>query len=196
MAQKKKKRKTPARTAPAQPAAPPAAKAKVSWKLPAVSLKGSGERRYWLLKSEPESFSFDDLMRAPGRTTHWDGVRNYQARNYLRDNFGVGDLAFFYHSSSEEPGIAGIAEVVREAYPDSTAFDRKHDHFDAKSDPSNPTWLMVDVRAVRPLTPPISLATLRGMPALAGMVLLQPGSRLSVQPVREAEWKTIVALRP
>jgi len=161
-----------------------------------VSPKGSGERRYWLLKSEPESFSFDDLMRSPGQITFWDGVRNYQARNYLRDNFGLGDLVFIYHSSSEEPAIAGIAEVVREAYPDSTAFDKAHEHFDPKSDRSNPTWLMVDVRAVRPLSPPIPLATLRDMPALAGMILLQRGSRLSVQPVREAEWKTILALRP
>ena len=161
-----------------------------------VSPKASGGRRYWLLKTEPESFSFEDLVRAPGQTTFWDGVRNYQARNYLRDNFAVGDLVFIYHSSSEEPAIAGIAEVVREAYPDSTAFDPKHEHFDARSDPSNPAWLMVDVRAIRPVSPPISLVTLRGIPALAGMVLLQPGSRLSVQPVSEAEWKTILALRP
>jgi predicted RNA-binding protein with PUA-like domain len=167
---RKTKRTTPARTAPVKASAPPAAQTKVSWKLPAISPKASGERRYWLLKSEPESFSFDDLLRAPGQTTFWDGVRNYQARNYLRDNFGLGDLVFIYHSSSEAPAIAGIAEVVREAYPDSTAFDRKHEHFDEKSDPSNPTWVMVDVRAVRPLAPPISLATLRGIPALAGRV--------------------------
>ena len=161
-----------------------------------MSPRGSGERRYWLLKTEPDSFSFDDLMRAPRRTTCWDGVRNYQARNYLRDNFGLGDLVFIYHSSSEEPAIVGVAEVAREAYPDATAFDPKHEHFDAKSDPTSPTWLMVDVRAVRALKPPIPLAMLRGIPALAGMVLVQRGSRLSVQPVSKAEWETILALRP
>jgi predicted RNA-binding protein with PUA-like domain len=191
-----KKKKASARAAGHRASKAPAAQEKGSWKLPAVSARGSGDRRYWLLKTEPESFSFDDLLRAPRRTTSWDGVRNYQARNYLRDNFGLGDLVFIYHSSSEEPSIVGIAEVVREAYPDTTAFDPKHEHFDPKSDPATPAWLMVDVRAVRALTPPIPLATLRSVPALAGMVLLQPGSRLSVQPVSEAEWNTILALRP
>lgn len=149
---------------------------------------------YWLLKSEPEVFSFADLQAAAKKTTHWDGVRNYQARNTLRDAMKKGDRCFFYHSNAEPSGIAGICEVVREGYPDHTAFDKKDPHYDPKSTPDAPTWYMVDVKAVRAFPRLISLAELRAARALQGMVLLQKGSRLSVQPVTPKEWETICAL--
>ena len=151
-------------------------------------------RRYWLLKSEPESFSFDDLLAKPGRTTHWDGVRNYQARNFMRDEMKKGDLVFFYHSSVDPSEIVGIAEVVREGYPDHTAFDAKDSHFDPKSKADAPTWIMVDIRAVKRLAKPLALGDLRGVKGLESMVLLQRGSRLSVQPVTAAEWAIICKL--
>lgn len=154
----------------------------------------TAERRYWLVKSEPESFSWDDLWRAPKRTTFWDGVRNYQARNILRDDMRRGDRVFFYHSSTEPMAIVGIAEVVRERYPDHTAFDPREPHYDPKSDPEHPTWYMVDLRARTPLKHPVTLAELRRVPGLARMALLQKGSRLSVQPVREGEWRIICDL--
>lgn len=147
-------------------------------------------RRYWLLKSEPDSFSFDDLLARPDRTTHWDGVRNYQARNSMRDDMKKGDLAFFYHSGGE-PAIAGIAEIVRAAYPDHTAFDENDSHFDPKSKREAPTWFMVDIRAVETLPRPLKLSELRGVKGLEKMVLLQKGSRLSVQPVSEGEWEIV-----
>ncbi len=146
---------------------------------------------FWLLKSEPEVFAFADLMRAPKRTTHWDGVRNYQARNTLRDLMRVGDRAFFYHSSADPTGIAGICEIVKSGYPDHTAFDPKDDHFDPKSDPAAPTWYMVDVRAVVALPQLLTLAELKATKGLEKMVLLQRGSRLSVQPVTAKEWAII-----
>ena len=149
---------------------------------------------YWLIKSEPEVFSFADLQAAAKKTTHWDGVRNYQARNTLRDAMKKGDRCFFYHSNAEPSGIAGICEVVREGYPDHTAFDPKDPHYDPKSTPDAPTWYMVDVKAVRAFPRLISLAELRAARALQGMVLLQKGSRLSVQPVSRREWETICAL--
>lgn len=152
--------------------------------------------RYWLLKSEPSVFSFDDLLAAPNRTTCWDGVRNYQARNFMRDDMRVGDLVFFHHSNAEPPGIAGVAEVVREAYPDPTALDPDHDHFDPRSRPEAPTWLMVDVRAVERFDAPITLDELRATPGLDGLELLRRGSRLSVQPVSAAHWAIVRALRP
>lgn len=150
--------------------------------------------RYWLVKSEPDAFSFDDLTRRPKRTTHWDGVRNYQARNTIRDDMKKGDLVFFYHSSADPTAIVGICEVVREAYPDHTAFDPGDPHFDPKSNKDAPTWYMVDVRAVRPFPRPVTLAELKTAKGLEKMVLLQRGSRLSVQPVSAKEWKTICAL--
>ena len=150
------------------------------------------ERRYWLIKSEPEVFSFDDLWKAPRRTTGWDGVRNHQARNFMRDDMQVGDGVLFYHSNAEPPCIAGIAEVARAAYPDPTALDPAHDHFDAKSRADAPTWLQVDVRAVKRLKHVLTLPALRELPALAGMELLRRGSRLSMQPVRPAEWAAIL----
>jgi predicted RNA-binding protein with PUA-like domain len=151
-------------------------------------------RRYWLVKSEPNCFSFDDLLRSPGRTTCWDGVRNFQARNFMRDDMKSGDLVFFYHSSAEPPAIVGVAEVVREGYPDHTAFDPAADHFDPKSSAEAPTWIMVDLRAVERLTRSLTLADLRGVPGLEKMALLQRGSRLSVQPVSADEWEIVHGL--
>jgi predicted RNA-binding protein with PUA-like domain len=147
---------------------------------------------YWLIKSEPDTFSIDDLYRRPRRTDHWDGVRNYQARNYMRDGMRRGDQVFFYHSNCEVPGIVGIVEVVREAYPDHTAFDPDDAHYDPKSDPDDPRWLMVDVKYVRKLPRSISLAELKDNPALADMPLVRKGNRLSVMPVRDHEWRAIL----
>jgi len=150
--------------------------------------------RYWLVKSEPDVFSFDDLEKAPKKTTHWDGVRNYQARNTMRDDMKKGDLVFFYHSSADPTGIAGICEVVKEGYPDHTAFDPEDSHYDEKSKKDAPTWYMVDLKAVRAFPQLVTLAELKGVKSLAKMTLLQRGSRLSVQPVSESEWETICAL--
>lgn len=151
----------------------------------------SPERRYWLVKSEAGCFSWDDLWKSPRRTTFWDGVRNYQARNMLRDQFRKGDLVFFYHSSADPTAIVGVCEVVREGYPDHTAFDASEQHFDPKSDPDKPTWYMVDLRATERFARPLTLAELRQIPGLEGMELLRRGSRLSVQPVSEKEWKIV-----
>lgn len=155
----------------------------------------AAERQYWLLKTEPTTFSFDDLWNAPGRTTFWDGVRNFQARNTLRDRMKLGDLVFIYHSSTDPTGIVGIAEVAREGYPDHTAFDSKDPHYDPKSKRESPTWYMVDVRARERIEPIITLEELRRTKGLEKMVLLQRGSRLSVQPVAAEEWEVIRALR-
>lgn len=149
---------------------------------------------YWLLKSEPEMFAYGDLEKSPKKTTYWDGVRNYQARNTLRDLMKQGDLCFFYHSNSDPTGIAGICEVVKEGYPDFTAFDKKHEHYDPKSKADAPTWMMVDVKAVRALPRVITLAELKGVKGLEKMVLLQRGSRLSVQPVTAREWEIVCDL--
>lgn len=151
----------------------------------------AGEKRYWLVKSEPTVFSFDDLLARPDRTTFWDGVRNYTARTFMRDGMKLGDPVFFYHSNADPSAIIGICEVVREGYPDHTALDRKDPHFDPDSDPGDPTWFMVDLRAVRALPRPLPLPELRARKELAGMALLRIG-RLSVSPVRPEEWKTIM----
>jgi predicted RNA-binding protein with PUA-like domain len=151
-------------------------------------------RQYWLVKSEPDVFSFDDLMKSPKKTSHWDGVRNYQARNHMRDGMKKGDLVFFYHSNAEPPAIVGVAEVAREAYPDASAFDPKDDHFDPKSKADAPTWMMVDIKAVEKLARPLGLPELRTTKGLEKMVLVQKGSRLSVQPVSPAEWDIIYTL--
>jgi len=143
---------------------------------------------YWLMKSEPDECSIDDALAAPGRITPWSGVRNYQARNFMRDAMRVGDSVFFYHSSCPEPGIAGLAEVASSAYPDPTQFDRRSDYYDAKSKRTAPRWVMVDVRALHK-TRLAALAELRRHKALAGMWLLRPGSRLSITPVSPAEWR-------
>ncbi len=153
-----------------------------------------GDRRHWLVKSEPDAFSFDDLMASPRRTSHWDGVRNFQARNTLRDGMKKGDLVFFYHSSADPTAIVGVAEVVREGYPDHTAFDKSDSHYDPKSKPDAPTWFMVDLKGVEKLKRPVTLAELRTVKGLERMVLLQKGSRLSVQPVSPKEWDIIYAL--
>jgi predicted RNA-binding protein with PUA-like domain len=149
--------------------------------------------RYWLMKSEPTTFSFDDLMLSRNSTNHWDGVRNYQARNYMRE-MRIRDKVFFYHSNCDQPAIAGMASVVREAYPDHTQFDPKNVHYDAKASRKKPRWEMVDIRAVKAFKRPIPLDVLRKTSGLKKMVLLRKGSRLSVQPVRPEEWKIITKL--
>jgi predicted RNA-binding protein with PUA-like domain len=150
--------------------------------------------KYWLMKNEPEDYGIDDLAKEPELKIHWDGIRNYQVRNFFRDDMKVGDLAFFYHSNCDVPGIVGIMEICREAYPDHTAFDPGEKYFDAKSDPENPRWLMVDVRFVRKLDHIISLKELRDHPQLADMRLLQRGNRLSVTPVEKKQWDYILGL--
>lgn len=150
-------------------------------------------RQYWLVKSEPEAFSIDDLARSPKQTTSWDGVRNYQARNFLRA-MKVGDQVLFYHSNASPPSVVGIAEVVKGAYPDTTQFDQRNAHYDAGSDPDQPRWDVVDIRFVRKFTTLLSLDFLREQVGLKGMELLRTGSRLSVQPVRESEWKEVLRL--
>jgi predicted RNA-binding protein with PUA-like domain len=144
--------------------------------------------RYWLLKSEPESYSIDDMAR--DKTTTWHGVRNYQARNFMRDQMRVGDLAFFYHSNCDEPGIVGIVEVAAPAHPDETQFDRKSKYYDADATREAPRWVNVDVRFVKK-TPLIALEQLRAHKPLAGMRILQRGNRLSITPVDPDEWKFI-----
>lgn len=148
---------------------------------------------YWLMKSEPDEFSIDDLVRAPKRRTPWFGVRNYQARNFMRDEMRVGDRAFFYHSSCPEPGIAGIVEISKLAYPDATQFDPKSEYYDAKSTRDAPRWLHVDVRLVRK-TKLVALPVLRETPGLENMVTLRRGNRLSITPVTPGEWKIIEKL--
>lgn len=154
---------------------------------------GAGKRRYWLMKSEPDAFSIRDLIKSKNQTSPWDGVRNFQARNFMRDEMKNGDGVLFYHSSVSPPGIAGEAVIAREGYPDHTAFDRKNIHYDPKSKPDHPTWYMVDVKFVRECSELIPLDKLRTIPELKEMVLLK-ASRLSVQPVTEKEWRVIMAL--
>lgn len=149
---------------------------------------------YWLLKSEPSVFSIDDLAARPDQTELWDGVRNYQARNWLRDSVRLGDQVFFYHSNTAEPGIYGIANVVGEGHPDPTAFDPASPYYDAGSDPAKPRWYLVAVRFVRKLARPLTLTELRSYPELAELPLLKRGNRLSVMPVTAAQWDFIVGL--
>lgn len=149
-------------------------------------------RQYWLVKSEPEVFSFDDLLAAPGRTTHWDGVRNFAARNHLRA-MKKGDRVLFYHSSTKPTAIVGVAEVVREAYPDSTALDKKDPHFDPKSKADDPTWFMVDIRALERFKRPVSLDEIKKTKELSKMALIRLG-RLSVQPVTSEEFEVVTKL--
>lgn len=146
------------------------------------------------MKSEPSEFSIDDLKNNPGKTEPWDGVRNYQARNMMRDEMKKGDLAFFYHSNCEEPGIVGIMSVNKESYPDPTAFDPEDKHYDPKSDPDNPRWFLVDVKYKRKFKRTISLKELREQKKLKDMKILQRGNRLSITPVTEKEWKAILDL--
>jgi predicted RNA-binding protein with PUA-like domain len=144
--------------------------------------------RYWLMKSEPDEVSIDDVLAAPEHTVAWFGVRNYQARNFMRDQMQPGDQAFFYHSSCAEPGIAGIVEIASSAYPDATQFDPKSPYYDPKATAEQPRWISVDVKALRK-TALLSLKELRTMPELAEMRLLAKGSRLSIMPVEPAKWK-------
>ena len=145
------------------------------------------------MKSEPGTFGIDDLARAPRRTSGWDGVRNYQARNMLRDEFAAGDRAFFHHSSCDEPGIYGTMEVVRAGHPDPSQFDRRSGHYDGGSDPANPRWYQVEVRLLRKFARPVTLEALRAHAngALKDLAVLKRGNRLSVMPVTAAEWKFI-----
>ena len=150
---------------------------------------------YWLIKSEPDAFSIDDLKNAPGKKDHWDGIRNYQARNFIRDDMKKGDLAFFYHSNCKTPGIVGICEIVSEAYPDHTAFDPKEKYYDARSDPENPRWLMVDVKYRRKTRRLISLAEIKeNAGRLEGFPLIRRGNRLSIMPVSGEHWDFILSL--
>ena len=151
------------------------------------------EMRYWLMKSEPSDVSIDDLASMPDQTVAWYGVRNYQARNFMRDQMRVGDGVFFYHSSCEEPGIAGIAEVSKLAYPDTTQFDPENKYLDPKATPENPRWFNVDVRLVRK-TRLVGIKELRGYPELANMRILQKGNRLSITPIDPAEWDFIMGI--
>jgi len=148
--------------------------------------------RFWLFKSEPSAYSFEELQR--DGTTFWDGVRNYQARNLMRDQMRVGDGVLFYHSNAKPPGVVGLAEVCREAYPDPTQFEQGHPHQDPGSSPEDPRWLMVDVRAREALGRFVSLDELKADPQLAEMGVVRRGNRLSIQPVSPAEWRRVVAL--
>jgi len=148
--------------------------------------------QYWLMKSEPDTYSIDDLQSFG--VDHWDGIRNYQVRNFFRDQMQVGEQAFFYHSNCKEPGIVGTMEIMSKAYPDHTAFDPSEKYFDSKSDPENPRWLMVDVRYIRHLDRMITLGELRQQKQIADMKLLQRGNRLSVLPLSKMEWQYILEM--
>jgi predicted RNA-binding protein with PUA-like domain len=150
--------------------------------------------QFWLLKTEPESFSIQDLAQAPDRTTCWSGVRNYQARNFMRNEMRLGDRVLLYHSSTDIPAVVGTATIVRESYPDHTAWDPNDDHYDPASTPDNPRWFMVDLQLEQIFPAPVPLGALRSVAALQKMELLRKGSRLSVQPVRKAEFDTVLKL--
>lgn len=150
--------------------------------------------KYWLVKTEPESFSIDDLAASPDQTTFWSGVRNYQARNFMRDEMKLGDRVLFYHSNSDPNCIVGVAKVVREGYPDHTAWDKRNDHYDPKASAENPIWQMVDLKLEKKFAEPVTLDSLKSVPALKNMELLRRGSRLSVQPVTKDEFDAILQL--
>ncbi|MFP5221550.1 MAG: EVE domain-containing protein [Acidobacteriota bacterium] len=151
------------------------------------------ETHYWLLKTEPGCYSIDDLAAEPDQTTQWSGVRNFQARNFLRDQMSEGDQALFYHSVTD-PSAVGVARIVRAGYPDETAWNPDDQHFDPKSTPEKPLWFAVDVRFVEKFAAPVPLGAMRGVPALAGMELLRKGSRLSVMPVTREEFETVLRM--
>ncbi len=155
----------------------------------------SKKYRYWLMKSEPSCFSFEDLKRSPGRIACWDGVRNYQARNLLREEIKKGDGILFYHSNIKLPSIEGLAKVVREGYPDHTAWDLESEHYDPKSSTANPIWFMVDIQYLADLDPPVTREDLKSHPVLSKMGVMKRGNRLSVMPVDEREWKAVLDLR-
>ena len=152
------------------------------------------ERRYWLFKSEPTAYSFADLLNEPDRTAEWDGVRNYQVRNFMRDDMKVGDGVLFYHSSAKPLAVIGTALIVGEAYPDSTAWDPAEKHYDPKSTPDNSIWLMVDIQAEREFARPVTLDEIKQSPKLQDMLLVRRGMRLSIQPVTQEEWDEVVAM--
>jgi predicted RNA-binding protein with PUA-like domain len=154
------------------------------------------ERKYWVFKSEPSSysFSFANLLNEPDQTAEWDGVRNYQVRNFMRDEMKVGDGVLFYHSSANPMAVMGTARIVREAYPDHTAWDSNSKYYDAKSSPDNPIWLMVDIKAEQEFAKPVTLQEIKQNPKLQNMLLVRRGMRLSIQPVTKEEWDEIVAL--
>ena len=149
---------------------------------------------YWLMKSEPDVFGIDHLQAMPNQTEHWDGVRNYQARNMMRDDMKLGDHVFFYHSNTKEPGIVGVAEVVREGYPDFTSWDPDSSYYDPKSSTENPRWFMVDIKFVSKFKRTISLAELKANPLLVDMALVRKGCRLSIMPISVGEWEATVAM--
>lgn len=151
-------------------------------------------KKYWLFKTEPGAFSWNDLLAQKNQTAEWDGVRNYQARNFMK-SMKKGDMGFFYHSATKVPAIMGVVEIVKEAYPDFTAWDEKSKYFDIKSTPDAPRWFMVDVRAVKGFEPPITREELKTVPELADMELMRRGSRLSVQPVDKKHWDIILKMR-
>ena len=151
-------------------------------------------KRYWLFKNEPDCFSIDDLEKTPGQTTEWEGVRNYQARNMLRDDIKKGDEVFFYHSNADPAGIVGTCTIVKSGYPDPTALDPNSQYYDPKSTEAEPRWFMVDVKLKKKFSEIIPLRILKGTPGLENMMVTQQGSRLSIQPVTPDEWKTILAL--
>ncbi len=155
--------------------------------------RAKGEVRYWLVKSEPDVFSWEQLNARADRTTHWDGVRNYSARNFMLDGMALGDRVFYYHSNANPQAIVGIAEVAKLAYPDHTQFEKGNDYYDGDATPDAPTWWMVNVRAVETLARPVTLAEIKATPALANMALLKVG-RLSVVPVTPAEWAAVLDL--
>ncbi len=152
------------------------------------------KKKYWLVKSEASEFSIDDLQKSKNKTTHWDGVRNYQARNFIRDEMKLGDLVLFYHSNSDPNAIVGFCEVVKEGYPDFTAFDSNDKHFDPKGKKENPTWIMVDLKLVKIFPKPLTLSEIKNIPKLSEMRLVQRGNRLSVMPVEKREFEEILKM--
>ena len=152
------------------------------------------ERKYWLFKSEPTAYSFSDLLAEPERTAEWDGVRNYQVRNLMRDEMKVGDGVLFYHSSAKPMAVIGTARIVKEAYPDPTAWEPGDPHFDPRSTPDNPAWLMVDIQAEKEFSRPVTLQEIKAHPTLQNMMLARKGMRLSIQPVAEDEWDEVIRL--
>lgn len=152
------------------------------------------DRRYWLFKSEPTAYSFSDLLKEPDQTAEWDGVRNYQVRNYMRDDMKVGDGVLFYHSSAKPLAVVGTASIVKEAYPDNTAWDPNDKHFDKRSTPDEPVWLMVDIKAEQEFAHPVTLPQIKANPQLQDMLLARRGMRLSIQPVTPQEWEEVVGL--
>lgn len=151
-------------------------------------------KKFWLVKSEPSVFSWDDLKKTENQTTYWNGVRNYQARNYLRDEMKIGDLVLFYHSNADPLAVMGVCEVVKEGYPDHTQFDPSDDHYDPKADPKNPTWFMVDLKLKSEFKKPVTLEQIKSNPKLKDMKLVQKGNRLSVMPVTKTEFDEIVRM--